>query len=451
MKHQLGRLLFLLATMCLCLPAQSQTSLPNADAPGEPSEVSTDLEPLRDAFDRVFQSLTNMGGMSVKDRPTLEDLQSRFAEYNQTHSGDKHGLMYELQLSMWLESEDRIEALFADLLDAVPDDETLGLAWANYYMTRNDYTRADRAYARLVESFPDSPDIRLNYARGLKNRNLYARAIEILGRQSFDYSKWPEAAALLSDSFFAEHRFDEAVATLEAIPDDLPEDKIRIKQAADASLTTMREYVEAWAKEQEIRSAEAEANDLPRAEIITNRGLITLELYENEAPNTVANFINLAEEGFYGGTTFHNVIPNFMSQGGDPFSKPGQTGVLGNGTPGYYIADEHLGENYRLHFAGSVSMANNGPPNTGGCQFFITHTPTNWLNGQNTVFGRVVEGLNIARMIEPGERIIAINIVRKRDHEYVPTKIPLTGIPTSPIPLSPESQPAVETVDNEGG
>ncbi|MCH8343242.1 MAG: peptidylprolyl isomerase [Planctomycetes bacterium] len=172
---------------------------------------------------------------------------------------------------------------------------------------------------------------------------------------------------------------------------------------------------------------------MPRAELITVRGRIVVELFENEAPNTVANFVSLAEAGFYDGSRFHRVIPNFMAQGGDPNSKPGGTGVPGEGSPGYRIPDEHGREGARNHFTGSLAMAKTASPHTAGCQFYMTHTPPAQLNGNYTVFGRVIEGLEVVRSIELDDVLESVSVLRKRDHEYSPQTLPET----------PSTQPAL--------
>src|SRR5574341_702536 len=127
------------------------------------------------------------------------------------------------------------------------------------------------------------------------------------------------------------------------------------------------------------------------ATLETSRGTIVCELFAEDAPATVNNFVFLAREKFYDGTTFHRVIPNFMIQGGDP------TGT-GRGGPGYRFADE-VKSNPRRHGVGSLSMANAGP-NTNGSQFFITHVVTDWLDGKHTVFGRVVSGQEIVNAVK---------------------------------------------------
>lgn len=122
----------------------------------------------------------------------------------------------------------------------------------------------------------------------------------------------------------------------------------------------------------------------------TNKGVFVAEMFEDKAPLTTKNFIELVEKGFYDGIIFHRVIDGFMIQGGDP------TGS-GMGGPGYKIKDE-FGEGLKHDDEGILSMANSGP-NTGGSQFFITLAPTPWLNGHHAIFGKVVEGMDVVRLI----------------------------------------------------
>ena len=135
------------------------------------------------------------------------------------------------------------------------------------------------------------------------------------------------------------------------------------------------------------------------ATIETEKGDLVLELFASDVPKTVNNFVFLAGDGFYNGTIFHRVIPDFMAQGGDP------TGT-GTGTPGYSFADEFT---EHTHITGALSMANSGP-NTNGCQFFITYTPQPHLDGKHTVFGQLIEGTDVLEKIEQGDAIIRITI-----------------------------------------
>jgi peptidyl-prolyl cis-trans isomerase B (cyclophilin B) len=135
--------------------------------------------------------------------------------------------------------------------------------------------------------------------------------------------------------------------------------------------------------------------------IETDKGNIEIELYPQNAPKTVNNFVFLAREGFYDGISFHRVINNFMIQGGDP------TGS-GSGGPGYRFGDEIQG-NPLKHETGVLSMANAGP-NTNGSQFFITHAPQPHLNGNHTVFGKVVVGQDVVDSIREGDLMVKVEI-----------------------------------------
>lgn len=188
---------------------------------------------------------------------------------------------------------------------------------------------------------------------------------------------------------------------------------------AQGNLATMKK---AWEKESAIRDAEAKADDLPRVKLTTTKGDVVIELFENEAPQAVANFLTLVKDGFYDGLTFHRVLPAFMAQGGDPEGN-------GSGGPGYSIKCECYKPDYRHHFRGSLSMAHAGR-DTGGSQFFLTFVPTSFLDQKHTVFGRVIEGMENASAIKRGEpvrnpdKILKAEVLRDRGHEYKFDKLP---------------------------
>lgn len=145
---------------------------------------------------------------------------------------------------------------------------------------------------------------------------------------------------------------------------------------------------------------------MKKAVIDTEKGIMKVNFYEKDAPNTVANFIKLSKQGFYDGLTFHRVIPNFVIQGGCPDG-------TGAGGPGYQIDCELDGDN-QFHDKGVLSMAHAGR-NTGGSQFFICHSRENTahLDRQHTCFGKVYEGLEIIDMIKEGDKINKIEIIEE--------------------------------------
>jgi peptidyl-prolyl cis-trans isomerase B (cyclophilin B) len=153
------------------------------------------------------------------------------------------------------------------------------------------------------------------------------------------------------------------------------------------------------------------------AHIETNKGEIVLELFDKEAPGTVANFVGLAtgtkeftdpktgqktKRPYYDGLTFHRVIANFMVQGGCPLG-------TGTGGPGYTIVDEVKGNPHK-HQRGSLSMAKTAAPDSGGSQFFICHAPQPHLDGVHTVFGKVTKGMEVVDAIQKGDRMIKVSV-----------------------------------------
>jgi peptidyl-prolyl cis-trans isomerase B (cyclophilin B) len=144
------------------------------------------------------------------------------------------------------------------------------------------------------------------------------------------------------------------------------------------------------------------------ATIETTKGTIVLELFDEEAPETVKNFEKLANSEFYDGTRFHRVIPNFMIQGGDPISKDPNDRRAGTGGPGYRIKCE-THRNVHKHVAGTLSMAHAGK-DTGGSQFFICHSPQPHLDKVHTVFGQVTTGMDVVNAIRQGDQVTSIRV-----------------------------------------
>ena len=170
-----------------------------------------------------------------------------------------------------------------------------------------------------------------------------------------------------------------------------------------------------------LHAAEGEVKDI-NVVIKTERGDIRAVVYASQTPVTAANFLNLAKRGYYDGLTFHRVISDFMIQGGDP------TGT-GSGGPGYNFEDETKRE--LLHDSpGVLSMANadrgkraySNTGRTNGSQFFITHGPTNWLDGMHTVFGKVTEGQDVVNAIRQGDEIKTIEVVDSTDALFAKMK-----------------------------
>ena len=235
----------------------------------------------------------------------------------------------------------------------------------------------------------------------------------------------PGAAAIFA---FCTNDYDAADKYFKTASDSgiLSSQDTEVGKMAGVLMPQLATEKELWEKELKIRQAEEAKDDLPRVKLTTNKGVMVIELFENEAPDTVGNFISLVEKKFYDGLTFHRVLSHFMAQGGDP---------KGNGTggPGYQIYCECYKPEYRRHFRGALSMAHAGR-DTGGSQFFLTFRPTPELDGRHTCFGRVIEGMDVLaklqrkdpEMMEPGiipDKIITAEVVRKREHAYAPKKV----------------------------
>lgn len=228
----------------------------------------------------------------------------------------------------------------------------------------------------------------------------------------------------LADTYLETVKETQAVSDPRSIKDPAEREVVaKVFQFAGA----IDQYRELWAQERAIRAAEAEADDLPRVRFNTSKGDIVVELFENEAPQTVANFLTLVKQGYYDGVQFHRVIHCFMAQGGDP------TGS-GSGGPGYAIRCECDQPNYRHHFRATLSMAHAGR-DTGGSQFFITFVQTPHLDGKHTAFGRVIEGIEVLGDLQKRDpqgkpplptpdKIIKADVLRDRGHDYTFEKLP---------------------------
>ena len=210
-----------------------------------------------------------------------------------------------------------------------------------------------------------------------------------------------------------------------------------------------------------VRQRETYDNDLPRVKLTTSKGEIVVELFENEAPNTVGNFISLVDDGYYNGKLFHRVLEGFVAQTGG-FDSEKQINVTAGG-PGYKIPCECRIPDARPHFTGSLSMAHAGR-DTGGSQFFITFSRTDSLDGKHTVFGRVIEGADVLDQLERTamtvngrdqefknvsmDKIVTAEVIRKRDHVYKPRKVG-DPEPTEEVAIEDETQEADPVVEED--
>ena len=373
----------------LACPALAAAATPQQDASADEAFAA-----LRADFDQMSRYLMSRRGIGNAERQELLALRRQLDAFAAAHPDDARPTVLDLQISLWLGEDDRVDAAFATLVDRAPDNAAIRRRWAQ---ARGQANRWDAALEVLSDpSMAGVPEAMLDQARMLMNLN----------------------------------RFAEALAVLEQLPAD-GEGAAAVASQATAMKLQLETLAEAWAAEEALLAAEAEQDDLPRVRFETGKGEIVLELFEDQAPYTVANFIELVEGGFYDGTKFHRVLPGFMAQGGDPNTIAGATGAPGQGGPGYTIPDESSRSDKRKHFAGRLAMAKPGDPdrpgkakpNSAGSQFYITVVPTSHLDEEYTVFGRVILGEDVARSLRMDDALRSATVLRKRDHEYKPVKL----------------------------
>lgn len=425
-------------SIVLALVATTTARAQDTAADETVTATSPELTALRERFQRFYRSLVNSGGLSEADRPGVDAFSAEIDAYRAAHPDDATAVAMAMQMCLWLDDEDGAATLFARLVELRPKDVDLALAHVDFLQRRAqvDEAAVDAALRGVFERFPDDTTARRRWAKRLRDQLQYDEAIEVLTAIEIDPAEDPQSAYDLAETYFATQQFEKANETLTSIPDDFTTgasfELYQLRQEIDKRRAWYEEYLTAWPAEQDRRRAEAESDDLPQIEIVTSKGRVVVELFEDDAPNTVANFVALANSGFYEQTTFHRFMPDFMIQGGDPKSKPGGEGVPGTGNPGYYIADEHSAESHRKHFADSIAMGKRPAPNTAGCQFYFNHRPTPWLNGQHTVFGRVIEGRDVVLALRGDDQIITMIVRRKREHPYEPETLPLETTAVTP-------------------
>lgn len=279
-----------------------------------------------------------------------------------------------------------------------------------------------------AESAEDSTNLRDRYVRLVDEANLIVEEIRTAGTALLDEGNPDEkvletlTGLVINDAFF--DRDVQALALGQKLIDS-GIDVAYFEKAAEAD--RLRPSGKEILRELVLRSGEAAADDLPVVKLTTTKGDIVLELFENDAPETVANFISLVKSDYYTDLKFHRVLEGFMAQGGCPKGD-------GTGGPGYNINCECYKPQYRRHFTGSLSMAKGTARNTGGSQFFLTFRRTSELDGKHTVFGRVIEGMDVVnslQRIDPEapnpsitpDKIEKAEVLRDRGHEYKPTKV----------------------------
>jgi cyclophilin family peptidyl-prolyl cis-trans isomerase len=327
----------------------------------------------------------------------------------------------------WREYLKKLRAHNVKFLSAPPaETSTYQAQWAQL-LAQGRTEVVPKLRRTALAAFQEAPNTNPNLSLLLLNiladdvkRDSYQEALDLGSALIADRFGMPEVLDHTGVAAFALHEFDLAREYLEQA-----RDRGVLSDQGRLLLTNLDQTQRLWEKELAQREIDAESN-LPRVELETTKGKVVLELFEDHAPDTVGNFISLVEEGFYRDLLFHRVLPGFMAQTGCPSGD-------GSGGPGYRIYCETDRPERRYHFRGSLSMAKGQQKHTGGSQFFITFLPTPHLNDQHTVFGRVIEGMEVVDQLqrrdpekldahEP-DRLRSATVIRKRPHEYRPNRV----------------------------
>ncbi|MEM7455899.1 MAG: peptidylprolyl isomerase [Planctomycetota bacterium] len=352
----------------------------------------------------------------------------------------------------WVEALKELR-LASTMYFALPRDEAA--PWKDRYEAATQTGNIEREkfeelavelFDRLDEPDADLLQIILRVVKARYDRGQYTQSLE-LNKKLLPFMLDDDRAYMLYLSSLAMlDRYDETREFVTRNPRILNDELIEsVHEDARDNYYAIQYLHEGWIREQELREQEQEADDLPRVQIKTSKGTITVELFENEAPLAVNNFVALCESGFYDGLIFHRVINHFMAQTGG-YDDQQQHRQLG-----YTIEDEFSREDARHHFRGSLAMARTNAEHSGSSEFYFTFAPKPGLDGSPlperrgrgyTVFGRVIAGWDVLDSLtrtfevlkgEEDERkevpiidavpdhIISTTVIRKRDHEYAPT------------------------------
>ena len=378
--------------------------------------LAEDWSGIRENYDQLKRYMAAKRRIGADEKASLVALQERIDAYREANPEDPRPLAMDIQVSSWLGDDARIDMDYEQLA-GISDLDKIQVAWAKHRIDMNRYG-----------SIPS-----------------------IIGGNPLDLAEAPEGNVLLARSFMARNRFQDAIDAIDAIPEEgLKKPGIRVQ--ANRIRGQAERWLALWQDETVLREAEEAAGTAPVMQLITSRGPVTLLLYETQAPNTVANFIELAERDFFDGTRFHRVVPNFVVQGGDPNSRPGSTIAPGSGGRGQWLPDEADRPDKRLHFAGSVAMAKSPDQakpgstiaNSGSSQFYVVLEPAENLNAEYTVFGRVIDGIEVIESIRPDDDLFEVATISRPEREYRAKTLAIPGVP-EPGTKIPASATETET------
>ncbi len=403
--------------------ASAQTLTPVAPPPGfAPQAAPPKAPPLPPALSEAEQRYRDLAAY-IRSRGSIDaalrteiarlaaDLDAAIDAAGTTDAQRLRLLPARAQTAVWLLDEAALDAAFERLLALAPSGDAVALAWANECI--------------------------------LDGR--FERAVSILRGRAFGEEKSIDARLALSRALFGLLLLDEAQAELDAVP----REGLAAQQAAAIGRGTrrIREFRERFSLDQASLARDLDRDDNPIVEFTTTRGPVVVELFENDAPETVGHFVEHVESGTYTGTSVHGVLRGFGVLAGDPATRDGAAG--GRSTGGWLVRDEGDLPSHRATITGRLVLAKQPDPsqrakpapNSAGCQFMILLCPAPQLDGDYTAFGRVVDGMDIVRRLREGDQILAAEVVRKREHPYRANRLAEVETGTFTRPLAVDAPP----------
>jgi cyclophilin family peptidyl-prolyl cis-trans isomerase len=397
-----------LATACLCACVACVTPTAFAAAQDAPvaAEATSEVSTLKATFDRIAKDIAKRASVNGDDRRELVALLEKVRPYAATK--DPTALAMQVQIAAWIEDHALVDATYETILELNPNND---IAMAQWFQS---LTR------------------RLNYNRVLD---------ETLARGAV-VSRSTRATLAAVDALIGLNRIGEAKVRMDAL--SFPANE---RPDVTARYNTLKNRIAAlaprWQAEDAKRQAESEANDRSRVAIETTKGTITVELFDTDAPNSSAAFLDFVTSGLYVGTTFHRRVTGVGILGGDPNSKPaGEStaarGRPGTGTPGFRLPDEAALPSNRLALSGTIGFAKaegpkpapNAPPgprtipNSAGATFFILTTAAEHLNAEYTIIGRIIDGFDVACALTTSDAIVGTKLLRRLEREHTLVKAP---------------------------
>ncbi len=322
----------------------------------------------------------------------------------------------------------------------------------------DDSAAMDSAFERLIALNPTSEGAVIGWAKELTATARFDRAVQLLQSHAFTVRD-VDAKIALGDALTGLHQFDDSQAAYNGASNKRTPLHQQLITAGTLRTQKLREM---WERELVAMGRDQQRDDLPLVEIITPKGSVQLELFEEQAPNTCGSFIEHVEAGHYDGTTMHRFLRGIGVQGGDPLSASGETS--GTSTGGWTIPDETDRGDRRAPLVGRLIMAKQTPssgapeiplPNSAGSQFMVLFAPMPELDANYTVFGRVFDGLDVVKELTRDDAIVSARVIRKRNHEYRATRLTEASTGSFRMPRSTSEggnkPPAAPAVKNAGG